>query len=146
MTPQERNLVRAEASAMILAAMYANYIPNPVPRDETEEAAKARTQRENIRRMERALEAASAADALVAELETREEFPPMAAGQLPDHVVDMHGGHIPHGAHILHCAHGKASYEDCPECDAADAAEKAAAAAGGGTDGKTGEIATGGAV
>lgn len=142
MTPEDRDYWRAEATMRILAAMYTNHIPRPVPRDETKAQAKSRERKESVRRMERALEAANQADAMLAELALREEFKPPEP-DLPAEVIAMHGGRIPEGAHVLHCKHGKASFEPCEKCDAEDAAEKGAAAKGG-ENGENGKVETGG--
>lgn len=154
MTPEDRDDIRARATIAIMAAMYANYIPNPAPRDETDAAKQARESRENIRRMERALEAANAADAVVAELAAREESQPGDGGApqwpihdglpggMPDSDVPVvrPGERAPLGANVLTCKHGRTSLEDCEECDAADAAEKAGKS---GEEGQNGQIATG---
>lgn len=117
----------------ILAAMYVNYIPLPVPREESDESRKARERKANERRMLNALEAANAADAMLAELMTREE---VKSDPIYEKLLQAHPGGIPVGGNVLTCKHGKASFEDCAECDAADAAEKAAAAVDGGQGGE----------
>lgn len=141
MTPEERDHWRAEASMRILAAMYVNHMPRRVPRNETPAERTARERAQNMERMERALEAATAADAWLTELQAWEEFTPPQP-DLPPEVIAMHGGSIPIGAHVLHCSHGKASFEPCPECDARDAADKAAEKDG--EKGKNGKVETGG--
>ena len=133
MTPADRDWFRANATMQILAAMYVSHIPRVVPRDETEEQTKSRERADNIRRMERALEAANQADAMLAELELREEVKP---DPLMAKLLQAHPGGIPAGGNILSCKHGRASFEECADCDAADAAEKAAAAGGGGQGGE----------
>lgn len=133
MTPADRDFYRAQATMHILAAMYANYIPRPPLRDETEEMRKSRERVANERRMFLALEAANQADAMIAELQVREEDKP---DPLMARLLQAHPGGIPVSGHVLSCKHGRASFEECADCDAADAAEKAAAA---GRDGQGGE-------
>lgn len=130
MTPEDRDDIRARATIQIMAAMYVNHIHRAAPRDETAAQKESRTRRENEHRMYLALEAASAADAALAELLAREESQgdeatggPQWAG-LPPEVLAMHPGGVPEGAHVLSCKHGRASFEECEQCDAEDAAAK----------------------
>lgn len=143
MTPTERNMIRAEAAMRILAALYTHRVtPSIAPRNESEAAQKERTRQQDIRRMEEALNAVNAADALLAELTLREEAgasPYDGAPHWPIHdglpgEGGMPDGHIPVvrpgeraplGSNVLTCTHGLSSLEDCPACDAADAAETA---------------------
>jgi hypothetical protein len=120
MTPEDRDVIRAEASMRVLAAMYVNWIHLAAPRDESEEQKKARERARSIRRMEYALEAANVADALIAELQVREEHDPDA----PPTIESLVREGIAAGGTILSCTHGVPSYEPCAKCDEADAAEK----------------------
>jgi len=93
----------------------------PPPRDATEGQLKTHERLRTIRRMEYALEAANAAGALIAELEAREEFDPLAP---PETVEELVRRGVAAGGTILTCKHGRASYEPCEQCDAEDAAGK----------------------
>lgn len=138
MTPEDRDVLRAEASMRILAAMYTNVLLPPAPRDESDEARKARELREHTRRTRDALEAVQVANALVAELGLHEEAP---AGV--DTVASLVAAGIAAGGTTLACKHGVPSYEACAECDAADAAGKSGQP-GTGKEGESGTVASGG--
>lgn len=126
MTPAEKDAIRAEASMRILAAMYARNwhtltdvasIPDPC----ADEAQKDKERAGNMRRMAWSLEAASAADALIAELIVREED----HSNDPGTIAGLVAAGVAGGGQILSCKHGRTSFEPCPACDAEDAAERA---------------------
>lgn len=123
MIPEDRDVVRANASALILAAMYTNWRPPLTNRHASPDEIKTRERANNLRRMENALEAASASDALIAELETRQEF----TGNDPNTVSGLVAAGVAAGGNILSCRHGKASFEPCEKCDAEDEASKSGA-------------------
>jgi hypothetical protein len=114
MTPEDRDAIRAEASMRILAALNTGYQPRQPKFTQPELLAEYR-KGDDERRMKLALEAALAANALIAELEVHEEATGISA-------TDYERLAAATGAHILHCKHGKASFEDCAACDAEDEA------------------------
>jgi hypothetical protein len=101
----------------VLAALATHAILPPDPLPEGHPENKARERQQNAQRMKRAMYAASEADALIAELELREEYDPSAGPSIRELVAQG----IAAGGHILRCKHGRASFEDCAECDAAAA-------------------------
>lgn len=122
MTPEERDIVRANSAALIMAAMHLNWRPRQRPQHDTDEMKRVE-RLENVDRMFRALEAANAADALIAELQARQEF----TGNDPNTVAGLVAAGVAAGGNILSCRHGKASFEPCEKCDAEDEASKSGA-------------------
>lgn len=127
MTPEDRDALRAEAAIHVIARMAGleGMPPDVSHLDPQDPRRKDVERKENKRRMRRALFAASEADALIAELQVREEFDPTA----PPSINDLVREGIAAGGTILLCKHGIPSFEPCGQCDAEDAAGK---------DGKTG--------
>lgn len=120
MTPEDRDILRAEAAVAIMAAMNTHailppYFP-PGARSEGEDAAEQKKlYRQAARRAEFAVREANA---LIAELTAHEEFDP----EKPT-IAGLVAEGVARGGQILMCKHGRASYESCDQCDAEHAAK-----------------------
>lgn len=119
MTPEDRDILRAEAAIRIMAAMNTHAILPPYMPPGTRSEGEAETEQKKLYRQaaRRAEFAVREANALIAELVAHEEFDPSQPT-----IENLVAEGVARGGQILSCKHGRASFEPCEKCDAEAAA------------------------